>query len=196
MHRVAVLLSLLIVPALSAQEVGLHVSSAIPRHETNAMLHGVGVSLGGSFRLGAILADSALARRAGLRIGGRISVTEMSYEPVFSCADDCPPPESGTLRSWILNALVLPYASRTARIELSGGIGIYEYRLASPATNWGFVGGAGAMRRFGSSPLWFSLAYARHGNDFVEIADGGDGAPPVHSARAGLTYRFADRRAR
>lgn len=196
MRRVAVLLSLLMVPRLSAQEVGFHVSSAIPRHGTNALLHGVGVSLGGSFRLGDILADSSLAQRAGLHFGGRVSVTEMSYQPEFMCADDCPPPRSGTLRSWLFTTFMLPYASRTARIELNGGVGVYEYRTGSPGRNWGFVGGAGAMRRFGSSPLWFSLAYVRHADDFVEIADSGDGAPPIHSARAGLTYRFADRRGR
>jgi hypothetical protein len=196
MRRIALVLMIAGVFPLSAQEVGLHVSSAIPRHVTDALLHGVGASLGGSFRLGDILADSSLARRAGLRIGGRVSVTEMSYEPEFNCADDCPPPPSGTLRSWLFTAFMLPHASRTARIELNGGVGVYEYRAGSPGTDWGFVGGAGAMRRFGSSPLWFSLAYLRHGDDFAEMADGGDGSPPVHSARAGLIYRFADRRGR
>lgn len=200
MRRIALVLSLIGTSPLAAQEFGIHVSSAAPRQVNQALSHGVGVALGGSFRIGDILADSTLARKTDLRVGGRVSFTRMAYGSTgffSSCADVCIGVNRPvTLHSWLFTAFVLPYATRSTRMELNGGIGRYDYRASDSYSNWGFVAGASAMWRIGPTPLWFQLGYTRHGDTVAQIADGGAGEPPVHSARAGLTYRFADRRSR
>ena len=198
MRRIALVLSLAGALPLAAQEIGFHVSTAAPRQVGEALSHGIGASLGGSFRLGDILVDSGLARRANVRIGGRVSFTRMAYGSTgFLCADDCVGVyHPVTLQSWLITAFVLPYATRSTRLELNGGIDRYDYRSAYSSSNWGVVGGASAMWRIGPSPLWFQLGYTHHGEAVAQMADGGPGTPPAHSARAGLTYRFADRRAK
>jgi hypothetical protein len=198
MRRIG-LAGLLLAAPVGAQEVGLHLTSSAGRRDARPVAHGLGASLGGSFRLGDILADSGLARRANLRVGGRLSLSEMRFDDVdFSrCVDDCPAGAHDvqvTLRITQVSLFALPYASSMTRLEASGGIARYRYTSSHRFATWGFVAGAALSRRLGeATPVWLQFAYTRHAEGVASLADGG-AETPAHSVRAGLLYRFADRR--
>lgn len=202
MRRVAFLLVFAITGPLAAQELGLHGSSAVPR-DGGELFHGMGVSAGVTFRLGDILADTAWARRANLQLGLRLSFTGMTYRErlLHLCVDDCPrnAHDVSLVSRHIQSSLfVLPYVSRTLRLEANGGVTSYRDRRTSDAFGyswrdryWGFVAGGAMSRRFRvTSPLWLNLGYTWHGGASNPRSDPSY-TTPRHSFRAGVIYRVA-----
>lgn len=187
----------------SAQDVTVHGSSAL--WSSDALRHGVGLSIGGSMRLGDLFVDSSTAARSNLRVGMRASITESRFADrtgSFFCVDDCAPGAndvSVSARTTQVTVNVLPYLSARTRVELNGGVAVYRQDRRLEATGssyrdsqWGFVSGASVSRRFNASPMWLHLAMTRHA-EVLRMADGGFDTPR-HSFVAGLMYRFADRR--
>ena len=204
MRRIALIGIAILSTALSAaaQEVTLHGSSAL--WNSDALRHGVGLSISGSMRLGDLFVDSSMAARSNLRVGMRASITESRFADrtgSFFCADDCAPGAndvSVSARTTQVTVNVLPYVSVRTRVEINGGVAVYRQDRFLEATGssfresqWGFVTSASVSRRFNTSPMWLYLAMTRHA-EVLQMADGSFDTPR-HSFVAGLTYRFADR---
>ncbi len=202
--RIAALLSLAIALPLAGQDLGVH-TSTIVRRGSNDLAHGLGVSLAGSFRLGDILVDSALARKASLRMGFRAVLSETRYAETSHdwCVDMCVPEafeRSVRSRMTKVTLFVVPLHSPTSRLDLGGGVAANNHTRSRPDGSsshdgaWSFIlSGAAAWRLRPSSPLWIHLEYTRHAEPPYYIADGFL-ETPGHSFNAGLVYRFADRR--
>ena len=189
---------------LGAQEFGFH-TATIVRRSSNDLAYGLGASIAGSFRLGDILVDTALARKASLRIGGRAALSETRYDDrdLYRCIDFCAPNAhdvSVRARMTKVTVFVLPLHSETTRLEIGGGVAnnVYTrtYALDGSAARdnaWSFVGGIAASGRLWHSPLWLQLEYTRHGRP-PYYTGGGGAETPAHSLTAGLVYRLSDRR--
>ena len=202
--RLAALLILVIGLPLGAQDFGFHTATVV-RRGPNDLAHGLGASLAGSFRLGDILADSSLARKASLRLGARVALSETGYGDTDYrlCIDFCPPAAhdvSVRARMTKITLFALPLASPTARLDIGGGVAMNHYTRTVASTGdesrdgaWSFVASLAGARRIGTSPLWLQLEYTKHGAPPIHIADGRQETPD-HSVNIGVVYRFADRR--
>ena len=204
MRNSALIGTMLLAVALpvAAQEIAIHGSSS--RWSSETLRHGLGISLGGSVRLGDLLVDSSLARRANLRIGLRASITDSRFKERnvgWLCVDDCAADANHvavSARTTQITLNLLPYVSSRTRVEINGGIAFYRTDNTAVVfgNSWrdsqhGFVSGASMARRFGDTPTWLQIAYTRHA-EVLQPADGGFDIPR-HSFVVGLMFRFADR---
>lgn len=193
--------------AVAAQEFGVHGATALPRYPDQRAANGFGVSLAGSFRIGSILADTSLARRASVRLGARVSLTELRSREQWTppCEDFCPlalyAPTSVDVELRIVDGslFVVPYRRASTQVELDAGVASYTYRRNVETSDrrqgtWGFTAGARVARRLGASPVWLAADYARRAvSPIPPPQDASSVTPPPHSFRLGVVYRVADR---
>lgn len=192
--RRLVLGALLIASApLAAQDIELHASSA--SRESTPMF-GAGLSVGGSFRLGAILADTAWARKALLRIGARLSLTDhFRNEVVYDgCLMDAPcVGREKTVRMRIIQGylFMLPYTTPVVRVELGAGGASYRFRGTGAETGAGLIGVAAVEYRVNPrAPFWLRGSVVSHGRNLFSVpADGASPLVPSWSFRLGVLAR-------
>jgi hypothetical protein len=139
--------------------------------------------------------DAGLLQRSDLRIGMRLTYSELRYVErsiAYYCpADVCTPlpviPVQTRLQTYQLALLVLPYRTRSTRIELGGGVALSSNAFA-------FSGTLGTSRRLGRQlPLWAAVAWEPQKWFQERVADARSVRLPRHSFRFGLSYNVRGR---
>lgn len=184
--------------ALPAQEFGVFATGSRPGPWKDVAVGG-GVSVAAFMRFGSIFAESTRLSKAQLQVGFRLGVSEArgSLHTTWWCVE-CGPQEPRTLytrlRSTQYSLLFLPYRSRSARLELGGGMVTHSFRGDIDANIPAFVATASVSRRLARElPLWAAAGFEYHRTwrKWYEVwpADGTSASTPRHSARLGLLVR-------
>jgi hypothetical protein len=185
--------------ALPAQELGVFVASSRPGPWSDVAVGG-GVSAAAFMRLGSVFAETHRFSRSDLQVGFRIGLSEShaSQYTTWWCGSECGPQEPRTMRTRLrttqYSLMILPYRSRSTRVEVGGGVASHAFRGDLRATIPGVLATAGLARRLARGlPIWASVGYEYHNvlREFWQVwpQDGSSAATPTHALRLGVVLR-------
>lgn len=185
----AVAAALAISVPLRAQEVGAFSTVTLPNRSYWPATYGLGVSLAGFFRLGAIAGSNLPELKASpIRVGLRVVASEHR-----GTLKDGSMLRMGTYQA---SAMVRPTHSPLSRFEIGGGVAGYTVRSSFRDAGWSLTGTIGLSRRAHErSSMWASIAYDIHREmDRVVAADASSAHGIIaHTVRLAVAFKLGAR---